>query len=527
MGEAIGVTGIALGTIGFALTVRNGVERFLTDAHAWHTFGERLIPLGEELTSQIESLKAWQEYWYLDDFTPTYILEAYWGRNGTRRVLHLLHNTRHVLERIQATFRKHHNVEDALLYQDDLLAPTSSTAGQANQDFMDRMHRFRESHFHYNKLRNILWRGSIFEMDLKSLATSILTLQTLSENLFRTRNFQTEGIEIHRKAGEIAASEYTWNLSQSLKDMFPDLRKCIAKSSPIICDVHLRPGPDCIDGLNDIIESAKTRVIPFSFHLDKGCNDSDGKGPCDHLPGQTSGIVCVQYEPVSTRSEEALLLLGKDTYGITKSKYIFQEQTMDCQWKPARSLRSSFFSNIRAANYSSRTRKIQVQYEITQACFILFATPLVHQICTCAILQEVTSGSLLSANAIRILGLQEHHAGVEDLLCHGQSWCQAETSIAPFLRLGIVLAEITLGFKAESHSMGPEVDGRAIEIDINLDVLTKHQKQQILRLLTKIQLIDDSDDVIQAILFCFQHHPNPSRLTKDDFMVLYENVLFP
>ena len=86
----LSIIGLALGSVSFIVTLRNGIERVMHDADAFKSQPDVLIPFAAKLKLLSIYMETWQSFWHIRDGSPEELFSSYWGECGSKEIRGLL-----------------------------------------------------------------------------------------------------------------------------------------------------------------------------------------------------------------------------------------------------------------------------------------------------------------------------------------------------------------------------------------------------------------------------------------------------
>lgn len=506
MVEALSIFGFVIGSLGFIVTVRNAIERLLSDIDAFKIQDEILEPLKGRLNLLTIHLKTWQTFWNISVRTPSDLGRAYWGEYGSNQIGKLLSHVHTQSGRVKDEFE--------------------SKYGKTHITGTIRLQR----------LKTALFTGPIFYKHLESLEVSVKLLQDISEKYF------IENVCECKEAGWRDNVEYTKtkihliNLAYESSFASQALYDLVQHSKDYNVAFNLDHGTSSTQRQAKILEFATD--CPMSYNLcvsPRNLEGSEGKVYTLQMQHREAGVLpfsntvwggnlrhALQRLYRDGNSSDVFVRISENTPGFAVSRYHLPRQDLTNLRTFMISTKSDFAQNLHGE--FSRPERIKLAYELAECALLFLRTELFFELCSCCI-YRLESDDLKTIFTVRVsrLDLADHFDSETGQPCRQRQWCE-EQLLSMHIRLGVLLTEIAIGSPIVDIAFNDRKND--VEIDFDVDKIGFAPGSHFKDILRRVRR-EGGEDFMDAVAYCLKQGTAPRDVLHADLESFYDHVVEP
>lgn len=516
--------GITISAIGLLFTVRNGIDLILRDKDKVADIVEDLLGAQAQISLLEDRLIIWKRFWSIYDGIPFGHFITLWGRLGADEIHNLLASTEHLSRAMSEDFESKYGARriDALSHQ---------IKGISESDRLTMIRKIIASYKKEFKLgkriRLALFYSPTFQRHLDALKSRIDDLDALS-----TSSFQIN----HPYAYDEQASK-----ALGLQTVLTELRDKAAKSTVKIIDCCRRrelPENMAIDFLFDLAYKSESKLRYESLH-----HRATQAGYPYYLrivndTGLTDGnheILLKSELDFENRFKKLLARLGEtkaeSRCPIPGSKNSPRQYNRLAPLQKSESLKwilSESPLKLGDSDYHSfsRAERYKVAYELSELALILLASSQLRDLCICGVQRVcVDAAEAVYQHLIRINNIHEFNQRSNDAQ-EIQRWCRTKLLNMHILRLGIVLAEISIGSMVEDATYDTEAGM------VKMTFVAPGENPREMRdctpdVVARVVKESAGEDLSRIVLYCLRRDVRYDQITKGDCESFYNWVVAP
>ena len=404
---AEGIFGLVFGSLGFILTVRNGIERVVQDKDAFKQHTDGLIYLSARLDLLSMRLELWQKYWYIDDGSPNHLFASYWGEEGSHNVRNLLANIQHQTGKIEQKFEeKYGHIARACSGRRLARAPKSERFDKSEDvKFIQVSLDMSAKTLSWPaRLNQSLFTVPIFLKHPESLEASVKLLEDFSMSSFAHRIDKFYDNKVESRIADAALRSHLTCLAKDTLSASQVLRNMALEAQNHHVDFCLDYSSDPATRREILFEFARRSQVTYHLCLqpcDPRLEIRLLKLQCQVMEKALASDQCWQHNlhhACESSHPRSYLRSCKNDVGFAVSKHEMLDQEVKSLRAYVIENREDFAENLHGE--FSRRERIRIAYELVESALLYHQAGWFSQVCSCSVFR-FENNSLKTSYALR------------------------------------------------------------------------------------------------------------------------------